>query len=154
MDWYRTIEEEIFGEKGWARLSADKKDIADKVLSWCVENKSEIPEGKIYKALWSDKVIDELDKELKSTDGHGIAYYMRKNRKRELYDRRTMIFALLYTITNCTASSLAERYGYHHTTVLHALSTNKNLCDTDREYKEKYVDLVTKINERCERLLM
>lgn len=153
MDWFRTIEEQIFGDD-WARLSVDKKDIADRVLSWCVENRAELPDKPIYKALWSDKVAEVVNDTLLEVYGKGIGFYMQKNRSRKIYDIRTTIFAILYALTNCTAISLARRYGYHHTTVLHALREHDNLMQTDREYKEKFNNLESKIYERCEELLM
>lgn len=152
MDWYREIEREIFGD-AWARMSADKKDIADKALSWCVAHKSELPEGIVFKALWSDKVTEVINDTLTEVYGRGIAHYMQKNRSREMYGVRTMIFALLYEMTNCTALSLARRYNYHHTTILHALREHDNLMQTEREYKQNFNSLKSKIYERCEELL-
>ena len=63
------------------------------------------------------------------------------SRKRYLVDLRFMYFMLAKYYTKENLNSIGKTVARDHTTVVHGLKTGKNLLETDKIFKEKYLTL-------------
>ena len=78
----------------------------------------------------------------------GISHYelMSKCRKRYIVLPRQVAMSLISNYTNLTLKNIGKLFGGRdHSTVLYAIDTVQNLCDTDKYFKAIYIKLQSKI---------
>lgn len=152
MDWLREVEKRIFGDE-WRTMPTTQKDIVEKVLVWCANNREEIPIEPISRTFWGAKLIEVIDESLKELYGRGIDYYMEKRREQERVDMRNKIFYIIWRKSRYTLTSIGELFDFHHSTIIHALKSHETLCKYSKEYESSYEQLLKTIEEKCEKQL-
>lgn len=79
----------------------------------------------------------------------GLEYLQlfQKTRKREIVEARQIaMFVASTQIKTLSLSKIGEYYNKDHATVIHALKTVNNLCETDHLFKEKVDQAIVKYN--------
>jgi len=66
---------------------------------------------------------------------------LKKTRKREFVDARSVMYMVLKRVHCCTCTTIANLFKCNHATVLHSLRSFEYTYKTDRKFREKY-DLV------------
>lgn len=65
-----------------------------------------------------------------------------KSRKRELSELRQMMMSLSYHRSRKSQQYIGKMFGGRdHSTVVHALKTVKNLCHTNKDFKNNFMEL-------------
>lgn len=88
--------------------------------------------------------IDSFEKRVARIvkESFGVDVYEDTNhRDRELVDARRIFMSLMVKHTKRTQASIGRILGKDHATVIHAVRTTENLCQTDVRFKEVY-DLI------------
>lgn len=152
MDWIGEIAEKIYGER-WKRFTCADKDLAEEAIQWCVDHKEKLPSEVVFKTLWGAQLGKVISLSLEELYGSDLAYFMTKSRAREISETRDMVFKIYYENSGLPVLKMAGRFGFHHTTILHALKVHNDLYSTDKEYRKKFDTLNEKVKEKCENLL-
>jgi hypothetical protein len=66
---------------------------------------------------------------------------LKKTRKREFVDARSIMYMILRRVHNCTYTEIANMFKCNHATVLHSLRSFEYMYKSDAKFREKY-DLV------------
>ena len=64
----------------------------------------------------------------------------KKNGKREIMEKKQIIFCSILQNTNLGPSKVARLFGYEHAIIYHAASTISGLIETDYEFRKKIDD--------------
>jgi chromosomal replication initiation ATPase DnaA len=73
--------------------------------------------------------------------GEGLEYHgflNNKCRKRHLVTARQLTWHLGHQFTRLSAQAMGDFFNKEHATVLHGIKTVENLCQVDKEFREKY----------------
>ena len=72
-----------------------------------------------------------------------------KTRKREIVQKRQMAMVITKQLTNLSLIYIGNYFGKKdHATVLHAVKTVNNLCDTKYDYNEDYNAVIKSVNQK------
>lgn len=64
-----------------------------------------------------------------------------RNRARNVREARFMCFVMMRHYTTMTLKAIGQVFKLDHTTVIHGITTHKNLMDTEDNYKERYEEM-------------
>jgi len=92
------------------------------------------------------KEEEEILQEFERITGEDIKN--RKNRKGEAVDYRRMVIATIRNNVKLSDQKIGNLFNpaYEHATVFHHYKTHNNYLDTNTEYKEKYLLLLSKMS--------
>lgn len=69
-------------------------------------------------------------------------------RKREVVDARRMAIVIIKKNTKLSLSQIGVLFKRDHATVIHALRTSMDICDTDKEYRRGLSELMLFVNAK------
>lgn len=64
-----------------------------------------------------------------------------RNRTRNVKEARFMCFVMMRHYTTMTLKAIGQVFKLDHTTIIHGITTHKNLMDTEDSYKERYEEM-------------
>lgn len=116
------------------------REVADIVLDY-VEKNPGWRAGGTPRKLYKDSVLNALDRAICECYGHDLEYYSSRSRKREFVDVRQMAMYLYHEETGYSLNEVGEIFGKHHSTVIFAYNSVKDLIRFDRGYKKDFETL-------------
>lgn len=64
-----------------------------------------------------------------------------RDRTRNVREARFICFVMMRHYTTMTLKAIGQVFKLDHTTVIHGITTHKNLMDTEDNYKERYEEM-------------
>lgn len=114
----------LIGNKGFARYEGEAADNIFKKVAGFVKD--------------SDAVIDEAESRCRKAWGHDFELLRTRSQKRELVDKRYIIFWWMKQNSRKSLAAIGAVLGtYDHATVLYACAQVAKLMDNDFEFKIK-----------------
>lgn len=103
------------------------------------------------------EIVAEIYSTATNKKQHTIRVYYEKSRKRDIVIVRQIVMTILSKYYPFRSISLAKNAGYYfknHATVLHAIKTVSNLCDTDPYINKIYLDCLSRYHEEIVPLIV
>ena len=150
MDSIRKIGIETQGE-AWKDLSVESRKAVVRAVMWCVNHPHALPQRE-YVSLTNSELLRIIDESVQEVFDLTLAELQARNKRRALVDARCMVMLIYRNSARATLSEIGEVFGLHHATVIHGIDQAKFLIDYDKNYREKYYLLKSKIEQKCEKL--
>jgi len=141
LDLFRTrkmteekVIEQVYGSD-WDSFNEEQKDVISKMLQWMHRNFGVTGE----EVTRDRRIIAAI--QLAVLDTFGITYeeIMSKSRKRELVDKRAMIYKIVRELSNSSDRTITKLFPRNRVTVAyHGFRVADTLLEVDRDFKVNY----------------
>ena len=126
--------EQVYGSD-WNSFSEDQKDVISRMLQWMHRNF-----GLTGEEVTRDrKIIAAV--QLAVLDTFGISYdeVMSRSRKRELVDKRTMIYKIVRELSNSSDRTITKLFPRDRVTIAyHGFRVAETLLEVDKDFRVNY----------------